>query len=263
MKNIHVLKMDKPSRLHYSKVEYDERTTYKLILNKELSKCNDGLLSGQRNIYITSDENIRKNDWIISTGKLIKSSKSYCSNNEYGKKVILTTDEDLIKDGVQVIDDEFLQWFVKNPSCEEVEVVYGLFNPSGRQLDPMNTNQNQSQSIWKYKIIIPDEQSNYNMKQEILSEMKKQETLEEAAEESYKFQQDPLSPDEYEHKEHVRIFKKGGALQAERMYKSAEDFINWLDEQEIPMRDGTWRLYINDKMNYFTTKQLFGYFKTL
>ena len=38
------------------------------------------------------------------------------------KKIILTTDQDLIKDGVQAIDDEFIEWFVKNPCCEEVEV---------------------------------------------------------------------------------------------------------------------------------------------
>jgi flavorubredoxin len=43
-------------------------------------------------------------------------SKKYC-------KIILTTDGDLIKDGVQSIDDEFLEWFVENPSCEEVEVI--------------------------------------------------------------------------------------------------------------------------------------------
>jgi hypothetical protein len=30
------------------------------------------------------------------------------------KKIILTTDLDLIKDGVQSIDNEFLEWFVKN-----------------------------------------------------------------------------------------------------------------------------------------------------
>jgi hypothetical protein len=41
---------------------------------------------------------------------------------EFCRKIILTTDQDLIKDGVQPIDDEFLQWFVKNPSCESVEV---------------------------------------------------------------------------------------------------------------------------------------------
>lgn len=36
-------------------------------------------------------------------------------------KIIMTKDQDLIKDGVQPIDDEFLQWFVQNP-CEKVEV---------------------------------------------------------------------------------------------------------------------------------------------
>ena len=42
----------------------------------------------------------------------------------------------LIKDGVQAIDDEFLEWFVKNPNCEEIEVVdvrnlgvYGSYYP--------------------------------------------------------------------------------------------------------------------------------------
>ena len=39
-------------------------------------------------------------------------------------KIILTTDPDLIKDGVQAIDDEFLHWFVKNPSCEWINVKY-------------------------------------------------------------------------------------------------------------------------------------------
>jgi hypothetical protein len=34
----------------------------------------------------------------------------------------MTTDRDLIRDCVQAIDDEFLEWFIKNPSCEGVEV---------------------------------------------------------------------------------------------------------------------------------------------
>jgi hypothetical protein len=63
------------------------------------------------------------------------------------KKIILTTDGDLIKDGIQVIDDdEFLEWFVKNPSCERVEVSEDCFKPSnmvyGINMEP-------------YKIIIP------------------------------------------------------------------------------------------------------------
>jgi hypothetical protein len=43
-----------------------------------------------------------------------------CSNKV--GTIILTTNKLLIKDGVQAIDDEFLEWFVKNPSCEEIEV---------------------------------------------------------------------------------------------------------------------------------------------
>ena len=41
---------------------------------------------------------------------------------KYLTKIILTIDTDLIKDGVQETPDEFLEWFVKNPSCEEVDV---------------------------------------------------------------------------------------------------------------------------------------------
>ena len=43
--------------------------------------------------------------------------------NRYWEKIILTTDPDLIADGVQGIDNEFLEWFVKNPSCEDVEII--------------------------------------------------------------------------------------------------------------------------------------------
>jgi hypothetical protein len=53
-------------------------------------------------------------------GEIIKFHSGY--DYRYYAKIILTTDQDLIKDGVQAIDDTFLEWFVKNPSCEEVEV---------------------------------------------------------------------------------------------------------------------------------------------
>ena len=58
MKNIYILPTDKPSRLHYS----NGQISYKLVLKKEFSKCNDGLLSGQRHIYITSDEEIEEGE---------------------------------------------------------------------------------------------------------------------------------------------------------------------------------------------------------
>ena len=159
MKNIHVLKTDKPSRLLKDLV--DETYQFK----KEVSYGNRFELP--LNIYITSNEEIKEGDWIITKGTLVQANLlSY--DVVKGSKVILTTDQDLIKDGVQVIDDEFLEWFVKNPSCEWVEVVYRLFNPMGRQVNPNDLSQNHSKCIWKYKITIPKEEP-------------KQETLEELA----------------------------------------------------------------------------------
>jgi hypothetical protein len=80
------------------------------------------------NIYITSDEKPKSGDWSLYAGCKLHKCIEDIIGDEF-KKIILTTDQDLIKDGVQVIDDEFLEWFVKNPSCEEVEVTYGVLKP--------------------------------------------------------------------------------------------------------------------------------------
>ncbi len=123
MKNIHLLPTEKPSRLHYSKQKGYVEIVYKLILNQEESKCSDGLLSGQRHIYITSDEEIKEDDWFYDTiYESVFQWKSNKPKGEFQSKIILTTDQDLIKDGIQAIDDEFLEWFCKNPSCGMVEV---------------------------------------------------------------------------------------------------------------------------------------------
>jgi hypothetical protein len=75
------------------------------------------------NIYITSDEEIKEGDYMYDIdGDVGKAIGSDMKEFEGNKKIILTTDQDLIKDGVQAIDDEFLEWFVKNPSCEEVKI---------------------------------------------------------------------------------------------------------------------------------------------
>jgi hypothetical protein len=73
-----------------------------------------------RNIYITSEEEIKEGDWVITpTNDILEWAKAF---QPIGKKIILTTDQKLIKYGVQPIDDEFLEWFVDNPSCEMVDV---------------------------------------------------------------------------------------------------------------------------------------------
>ena len=114
------------------------------------------------------------------TGDILKNR-----NGQYAHKVILTTNNLLIKDGVQAIDDEFLEWFVNNPSCEEVEVVFNNRGISGSEKI--------LKSFGEYKIIIPKNEP----KQETLTYsdalkkeerifnstmMFKQETIEEVAE---------------------------------------------------------------------------------
>lgn len=81
-----------------------------------------------QHIYIISpNEDINENDYIITKdGRLVEVSYLLSKDLEGASKVVLTTDGDLIKDGVQSIGDEFLEWFVNNPSCEEVEVVKGF-----------------------------------------------------------------------------------------------------------------------------------------
>ena len=80
-------------------------------------------------LYIVSNnEDISENCWIITSGKLVQVSYLLSDEVAKGFKVILTTNKLLIKDGVQAIDDEFLEWFVKNPSCEEVEVDFKYEN---------------------------------------------------------------------------------------------------------------------------------------
>jgi hypothetical protein len=111
MKNIHILPTDKPSRL------WTNNLKRRLELDEFTSQHPTNIA---KNIYITSDEEIKEGDWHFKNDKMV--TKSHIIDNTC-KKIILTTDQDLIADGVQAIDDEFLEWFVMNPSCEYVEVV--------------------------------------------------------------------------------------------------------------------------------------------
>ena len=164
MKNIYLLPTKKPSKL--VKIYNDvNRETFTLKLNVEV---NDSFKE-YVNIYITSDEEIKKGDWVLNpiyktVYKWIKNSDIYFDRID-AKKIILTTDQDLIKDGVQDIDNEFLEWFVRNPSCESVEVENKkLFDGF---LDP-----EYGSSKWRfeYKVIIPKEESKQELSLKINDE---------------------------------------------------------------------------------------------
>jgi hypothetical protein len=186
-------------------------------------------------IYITTDEEIKEGDWFyvktpnIQGGNVVLKSLGFGKNcwseniltetaDEKGYdpthcvRIILTTDQDLIKDGVQAIDDEFLEWFVKNPSCESVVV---NFNYKKFRWSELNKSQ-------CYKIIIPQEEPKPIHEQiidavggedrfrEIAGLKPKQETLEEVAER--------LCPNSS-----WRLgFIEGAKWQQERMYSEEE-----------------------------------------
>jgi hypothetical protein len=140
MKNIHVLPTDKPSRLfvdiYHNKLKITQPLSGEYMMNQ--------------NIYITSDEEIKdvrphKGKWQLEQEQILNKFPTYLTDLSECKLVVITTDQELIKDGVQAIDDTFLEWFVKNPNCEEVEIadLWKDGNPSTHD---------------SYQIIIPQEE---------------------------------------------------------------------------------------------------------
>jgi len=141
MKNIHLILVNKvAASLYYCSNTRDFFTT---------RQTPDDLLY---EMYITSDEEIKEGDWALQFNdigtepKIVFKTDYQVPPECVVKKIILTTDEYLINDDAQAIDNEFLEWFVKNPNCEKVEVKPLLSN-NGR-------------ALFGYKIIIPKEEPN-------------------------------------------------------------------------------------------------------
>ena len=115
MKNLYLIPTDKPSRL----------IIYSTLLN-EFRLLNDPIedWKHKRHIYITNSEEIKDEEWgyNIEYEYIVKYDSKKHDDKFWYKKIILTTDGDLISDGVQCIDDEFLRWFENNSSCKEVDL---------------------------------------------------------------------------------------------------------------------------------------------
>jgi len=145
MKNIHLIPTENPSRLFK-----DDFGKYFISINIDQEQNH----FTPQNIYITNSEEIKEGDSIFETdtNTINVAGKDYVEN-EVDFKIILTTDQDLIKNGVQAIDDEFLTWFVKNPTCEEVYITNDY-----EQVNQDNPITRGSTNVFhKYKIIIPSE----------------------------------------------------------------------------------------------------------
>jgi hypothetical protein len=123
MKKIHILPTDKPSIIGFDSV-------------KNLHFTND-FIDDYQNIYITSSEEIKEGDWCLDAYSKLFKHENHFPVSIGQRKIILTTDQDL--DGVQAIPDEFLEWFVKNPSCENIDIEvfdvdYGSYNKNSYEI---------------------------------------------------------------------------------------------------------------------------------
>jgi hypothetical protein len=209
MKNIHILPTDKPSRLYLGN---NGNFVFGMVQTSIQSKNDDFT---NQNIYITSNEEIKEGDWyFFNVGYAIGAKKAdeHDINQIHlefdTKKIILTTHQDLVKDGVQPIDDEFLEWFVKNPSCEFAELQE--VKCKGQcwkfiESDYEDTCTNGCEQI-EYKIIISKEEP-------------KQETLEEFINEEL---EDVFFTNISKRKEAERLIEIGAKWQQEKSY-SEED----------------------------------------
>lgn len=189
-----------------------------------------------KELVITNDEAIKEGDYIynLKTNRVDKAtfslnSKSISKLN--WRKIILTADIDLIKDGVQAIDDEFLEWFVKNPNCEEVEIKEdkcGWCVNGGKDIE-----------YRKYNYIeIPKEepkqeqiQENHYDRNSLSYSVIKEETLEEFALKTYPDRESFL--DRFKDIER-KAFIAGAKWQAERMYGEEDmiEFSQWVSHND-------------------------------
>ena len=198
MKNIYIVPTDKPSRLYQfgnsyhiqkSPQEYFRSFNIYITSTDEITDCNCYVIN------VIGDDDTKRyvfkpievtEDYVRKAPLHTFPSGGWC------EKIILTTDSDLINDGVQAINDEFLKWFVKNPSYEFVDI-----------LDQSTRNNVERKMEYKYKIIIPN---NLDLNE-----------LEQASEDCIKDITD------YNSKRFTKAgFKLGTKWQSERMYSEDE-----------------------------------------
>jgi hypothetical protein len=290
MKNIHLLPTDKPSRLFLK-----ENT---LLLNNQYTLQKIFTKGKCQNIYITSDLEVKEGDLKVGEYYLyfnkIRQFKEIDNLNRAWKdykKIILTTDQDLIANGVQAIDDEFLEWFVKNPSCEWVEVIYdkdafpygvetakgygwyklpipqeepkidSIFNEANvrfsETLDKLSDNSLKQETTFEEDEIIDiSDHDGIGNAVDNLNNEPPQETLEEPAE---NYAETYFNKDETSMRTSILSFKDGAKWQAERMYSEAIEFAEWIRIKDFQTTSkNNW---IGLDMEYYTTQELFEQFK--
>lgn len=128
MKNVHLLQTE----TYPAKLQLDRDYGTLTILDEPCVSNGQDFVGA--NLYITSNE-LYTVGWYLDNNnhitKTITDQKSYWEHKQNWKKIILTTDPRLIKDGVQALDDEFLNWFIKNQK-REIPIITTIVNNESR-----------------------------------------------------------------------------------------------------------------------------------
>lgn len=208
MKNIHLLPTNN-----------QHQGSISLTPDNRLSK--NVLIGIPHHIYITADEEIKEGDWYLTfiNNEVIGQPRK-CADFDWNfsscKKIVLTTDQDLIANGVQAIDNEFLNWFVNNSNFESVVIKKEKF--------VLGEAQGTKYIDFNYKAIIPTEEP-------------KKETVEEAAE---RYSQEGKRTQLEENFAFID-FINGAKWQAEGMYNEKEVFEIIAEILHTPsLREGSW-----------------------
>ncbi len=219
MKNIYVLPTDKSSRVS---IKEDV-----LVLHRQQYRL------GTQNIYITSNEGVKDGDKLLilrdgllwgKKGEVCTFIKRQPSNYGFDKavvlgssghthtaecdieyaidrgdvsKICLTTDTDLIEEGIQSIPNEFLEWFLENPSCEHVELKQEKLHPDEVMDDSY------PKDFLDYQIVFPNGESLIDA----ANEYARYDNTK-----SYDFSSDTL----------IEAFTEGANWQSQRMYSKEE-----------------------------------------
>lgn len=212
MKNIFLILTDKLSRLYYNNNE-------KCFQVSDVLKDSTPLKESQF-VYITNEEKISLNNSVYDKYRNVILKAVDKDNIDFFnltptryKKICLTNDPQLINDGVQAIDDEFLEWFLKNLRCENVEVVK-------EKVDLGDLGH--YEQYYNYKIIIPKEETKNHLIKMMQDDEELglyEETLEEA---SYNYAKDKKN-----RTSHLIGFREGVRWVRERSY-SEEDMVKFV-----------------------------------
>jgi len=129
MKNIYLFPTKKLSSIYTNR--YGELKLFSIPSTLPIDS-----IGSNQHLYITANVKVSAGDYYITTSGTIAKADiggAEAANKFKNPKIVLATDLDLIADGVQAIDTTFLEWFVKNPTCEDVETKPLLSN-NGRAL---------------------------------------------------------------------------------------------------------------------------------